>query len=286
LWLKESTERDVVAFALGEERRFSVDQTNRLLSLTYADGESLIVDVEALGSFNPRDRTFRWAWSNTSIDPQFARASEDARAHLDVRDFRSFSAPIFEATFDECESLVAHAAKLSGCAGVYRAITEDHVSVFLGYRRPSDADTTRIWHLGRTSERDVSEALSVIIAYDEAMLPFDIEYEKQAGTGEVAAAPAESREHVLSEIAVRQRLAHRRFWRRDDDYWDPPLSWPSPHDPQTRSFLLAAPRRAGGVYVIRSSGAHHRDAFVLQRFPDGMRIVDLDLDWGAWLLLP
>ena len=286
LWLKEATDRDVARFALGEERRFVVDQASRTLTLAHADGENLGVQVEALGSFNPHNRTFRWAWSNTSVDPGFAEASEAARAHPDVEDFPSFAAPIFEASFDECRDLVALATRISGFAGVYRAINEDHVSVFLAYRQPSDAQIARIWREGRAPELDVSEALGTIVAYDAAMLPFDIEYRAQIGTAVTPAAAAEARARILDDVSRRQLEAHRRFWRRDDDYWDPSLSWPSPHDSQSRSLLLAAPRRAGGVYVVRGSGGHGLEAFVLERFGDGMRIVEIDLDWGAGLLLP
>jgi hypothetical protein len=286
LWLMETIQRDVAGFALGEERRFTVDQPGRTLTLAYADGESLIVQVEALGSFNPYNRTFRWAWSNTSIESPFAKLSEAARTHPDVRNFPSFSAPIFEATFEACTDLVALAARLSGCDGVYRAIAEDNVTVFLGYRLPPAADLARFWPSGQAAERDVLEARDQIVAYDAAMLPFDVEYNARYRSGGEDAASAEDRATILDDISLRQQQTHLKFWRRDDDDWDPPLSWPSPHDPQTRRFLIAAPRRAGGVYVIRGGGSYGRDAFVLERHHDGMRIVDNDVEWGAGLLLP
>lgn len=115
--------------------------------------------------------------------------------------------------------------------------------------------------------------------------PFGVEYEERVGVRDDLVGAADARAGILEDIVERQRETHGRFWRRDDNYWDPALSWPSPHDPQSRSYLVTPPRRAGGVYIVRGSGDQSRDAFVLQRFLDGMRIVDCDIDWGSGLLL-
>ncbi len=290
-WLSETQVRDVRRFALGEERRWYVDQTTRSLTLVHPDQLRLELNVEMLGSFNPRNGTFRWAWSNNSVEPSFARASEAIRRHPETIGFESFEAPIFRAAFEDCQDLVALAARLSGFAGIYRAITSDHVSAFLGYAQPTEGDVARLWSAGRASAEDEIEALRLIGDYDAAMLPFDAEYGallqplKSDYQSDAAVRYIESNSDVISGISRRKYDAHRRFWRRDDDYWIPGLYWPSPHDPQRRSAFFAAARRAGGVYVIRGDGSVLPDAFVLLRFAEGMRIVDRDLEWGSGLLI-
>jgi hypothetical protein len=291
-WLRQALLRDVRIFALGEERNFSVDQDTRTLTLVHADGLRLELGATLLASFNPHNGTFRWAWSNSSVDEEFSSASHALRRHPETIGFPSFSTPIFDAqSFEDCGALVALAARLSGYAGVYRAITPDHLSVFLGYMPPSDMDVARLWSAGRAAAEDESEALRLVEAYDAAMLPFDAEYAEFVGANadsdihDDAVRRIEANPDVINDISRRQLETHRRFWRRSDNYWNPPLGWPSEHDPARRSLFFAAPRRAGDVYVVRGDGSLTPSAFVLRRFDDGMRIVDQDLDWGSALLL-
>ena len=267
-WLHDATLRDARAFALGEERRYVVDQGQGTLELRHAKGVKLALDVQLLGSFRPQDRSFHWAWANSGV------AAETSRAARYARDARSqdeaFATPTFHATFDQCTALAALAAWLGGCDGVYRAITAEHLTVFLGYQRPTS--------LPKKLEADPDDAferraLELLERYDAAMLPFDI-----------AANEAQDKLAGLREAVAGKRTVHSQFWHTKSDDWQPgSVAWPSPHDPVEQWSRFALPRRAGGAYVI-TLGAHRRDAHVVREVAGEARITDIDLGWGKGLL--
>ena len=267
-WLHDATLRDARAFALGEERRYVVDQDQGTLELRHARGVKLTLSVQLLGSFRPQDRSFRWAWANSGV------AAETSRAARYARDARSrdeaFATPTFHATFDQCTALVALAGQLGDCDGVYRAITAEHLTVFLGYQRPMSLPKKL-----EVVPDDASEqrALKLSERYDAAMLPFD-----------VAASEAPDKLAGLRDAVAGKRTVHGQFWHTTSDEWRPgSVAWPSPHDPAEQWSRFALPRRAGGTYVI-TLGAHRRDAHVVEDVAGEPRITDIDLGWGKGLL--
>lgn len=272
-WLTRQTITHARAFSLGEERRYEFDQDTGALTLVFADDARLVLKGQILASFQPRNRSLRWAWANSHVDDSVNRAANAARAHADVASFGSFRTPMFQVTFEDACRIAGLAARLSGCAGVYRCITDDSLTVFVGYAGPNAALPGAP---APTAEEEVA-ALAHVDAWDTAMFPFDREYNTQRRGG---GAPD------YDALQAGQMSAYNLFWRRDDDYWEPgSFGWPSDHDPARRLMRFAVPRRAGGVYVITQTDRIGATAHVIE-FPGGAPwITDLDIDWGNGVLL-
>lgn len=271
-WLNAANLRDARAFALGEERTFEVNQDVGRLELIHADGGQVVLDIQILGSFRPQDRSLRWAWANSGVHESLTRAVCAARDHETTKAFPSLSTPTFEASFEDCARLVALAAKLGGCDGVYRCITENALTVYAGYQAPPSAASSL------DPERE-AQARALLDAYDAEMLPLDEEHRLKRKDSDYSAI---SRRLLDAKMEI-----YRRYWRRDDQYWEPcSFGWPSEHAPSQQELRFVVPRRAGGLYVITRGSHSRRSAHVVEFFKDGPRITDQDIDWGAGLLSP
>jgi hypothetical protein len=273
-WLDAATLAHARAFGLGEERSFNADQDAGKVVLNFADGEVLELDMHLLGSFRPHDRSFRWAWANSSV--QTPHKAIAARDHASTKSFEAFKTPTFKVTFDEAQGLVAHAARLGGCDGVYRCITEEHLSVFVGYSTPKVP--TGWFKAPRATETQEAAAIALLANWDRESFPHDKAWH------DGSSADKETPDLMEGLIGKKTEI-YERYWRRDDDYWLPSsFGWPSEHDPAQHARRIAHPARAGGIYVITQlPTAMH--AHVVNFFPDGPRIVDQDIGWGTGLLL-
>ena len=286
-WLDAVALRDARAFALGEERSYGFDQDTGALSLRHADGAILVLPGQILGSFRPHDRSFRWAWANPNVAPTMVRAALTARERMASA---AFQVPTFQTSYRDGKALAALAARLGGCRGAYRAVTDDHLSVFVGYGEP-DGLLPPVATEGPGSDApadaELVEVTALVDRYDAAMLPHDVEAHER----ETALDPCDGAAQlaVLDAVLAAKKRDHDRFWHRADGYWDPiSVDWPSPHDPVRQKRRFAVPRRAGGAYVIMQAG-HRTDALVVERVGGATggewRITDRDLGWGKGLPL-
>lgn len=283
-WLDAAALRDARAFALGEERAYAFDQETGALTLRHADGTSLALPGRILGSFRPQDGSFRWAWANPGVAPGAARAALAVRDRMAAA---SFHTPSFRTSYAESRSLAALAARLGGCDGAYRAVTTGQLSMFIGYTRPSTRPppvAPSPEATGPVTEPEaLAEAMALVGRHDAAMLPHDVE--AQARGAAFDPEDGEARGRVLEEALAGKLAVYKRFWHRDDAYWEPcSVDWPSPHDPAKQRRRFAVPRRAGGAYVV-TQFRYRTDALAVERVGDEWRITDRDLDWGRGLPL-
>ena len=290
-WLDDAALRDARALALGEERSYGFDQDTGALSLRHADGAILVLPGQILGSFRPQDRSFRWAWANPNVAPAMVRAALTARERMASA---AFQTPTFRTSYSDGKALAALAARLDGCRGAYRAVTDDHLSVFVGYGEPDGTlPLAKPLPRGNTSgtdaptDADLAEAIALVDRYDAAMLPHDVEAHERGAALDPADGAALLA--VLDDALAGKQRDHARFWHHADAYWNPAsVDWPSPHDPARQRRRIAVPRRAGGTYVVMQAD-HQTDALVVERVGGATggewRITDRDLGWGKGLPL-
>jgi hypothetical protein len=268
-WLHQQTLAHAAAWGLGEERRFGADQDRGALTLHFDVGADVVLPMQILASFDPHDRTFRWAWANRSAQSALSRAAETARAWGEANRVADFTAPVRAQTFDALSRMVALAAAKAGCAGVYRGITDDSLSVFMGFAAPEDG---AYWPNGRVDEAFLEAARALITGWHQENFALDAAHERDP--------------HRMDELLVANDTIYDRTWRRADAYWRPcSFSWPSDHDPAKHIEVLTLPRRAGGAFVITRRDLQC-DAHVVEQTDAGLRITDQDLDWGNGLIWP
>ena len=79
-WLVGQNIRLARERGLGLERNYDFDQDTGRLTLKFARGRTIAARAQILGSFDPRDRSFMWAWANPSFLPAMCEDAERAKA--------------------------------------------------------------------------------------------------------------------------------------------------------------------------------------------------------------
>lgn len=271
-WLCERNRAQAREWGLGEETRFDGDQDAGVLRLRFETGAGVDLPMQILGSFNPSERTFRWAWANTSVDGRLSAAAALVRGWGEANEVAAFTQVSLPAPFDEIAGLVALAAMRAGCDGVYRGVLDDGLSVFIGFAAPTQESGW--WPNGRADAAFENQALDLVTAWHRENFAIDKQHH-------------EAREDATDRLLAAKDAVYDRMWRRADDYWRPcSFAWPSDHDPAERIELFATPRRAGGCYVVTRRASLSLDAHVVEETPDGLRITDQNLGWGGGLIWP
>lgn len=271
-WLRAQNLKHARLWGLGQETRFDGDQDAGVLRLQFEASSSVDLPMQILGSFNPSERTFRWAWANASVDPALAKASNEARAWGEETSFAQLSQPSLAASFDELVRIVALAAEKSQCAGVYRGVLDGGLSVFMGF---TSTPVARVWP--ETDPSLEAEAIALVTDWHRECFAFDRAYRDYSG----------DKDAKFDAIVDAKNTIYDRYWHRDDDYWRPcSVGWPSPHDSEGRIEMFALPRRAGGCFVVTRQTAFSPAAHAVERTAKGVRITDQDLNWSKALIWP
>jgi hypothetical protein len=274
-WLNRQNALLMRQFALGEERKFLVNQDKQLLRLSHDDGATVDLKIQILGSFNPHKGDFLWAWANDSAAPPLKNAAITAKDFGQQHKIDYLTQAKLRLPFEQLIPVVALSAQVSNAVGVYRCINEDFVSIFVAIAEfDSDALPADFWGHGDSSPSLEMDAIKLLNDWDAENLPIDVEYNRR--TEAVGQKDADWDDLIDKKMAI-----YNRYWQRDDDEWEPSsFGWPSDHDPKEQLARIAGPRRRGGVYVITLSD-HSSDAHIVEKKKNKLSITDCDLEWGA-----
>ena len=285
-WLHDSNEANARAWALGQHRRFEVDQDKGRLTLFFADGKMAVLPVQIIASFLPGDRNVRWAWAIDSVDASLAEASAELRRYGEAEGIAALTQPELTLEFDKLVQFAALAASFHGCAGLYRCLREDHSTVLVGFGaaeiqsnqgKPIHADT--LWRMGRASPEFEARARSLVESWDSEIFPIDRDLELTR-----PATPEAEIEAMETALDAKDRV-YERYWRPKNEMWRPcSFSWPSDHDPGAHLPTLTLPRRGGGCFVVRWPVPHREFAYIVEEREDELRITDIDLNWGTGMV--
>lgn len=275
-WLIGQNIRFASEHGLGLERNYDFDQDTGLLTLKFARGRTIVARGQVLGSFDPRDRSFMWAWANPSFLSAMCEDSERAKTEGKRLGLAALTTPTQTIVFDDLKPLLALAARAGGADGVYRCIVNGSTSVFISFRLDQLARKSRVAATANDAMLDASHAL--VTAYDAEMLPIDREHHELDGEGE---------DDILRELIDRKLAIYHRYWSRTDSDWEPSsLGWPSDHDPDTKAICFTVLHPKGGAIDI-AIGKHFGETVYRIESADGaLRITDQLLNWGGGFIWP
>ena len=285
-WLNASNAANARGWALGQERRFEVDQDSGRITLFFADGSKVLLRVQIIASFLPADCSVRWAWANDSVDPALAAASSGLRSFGEAQGVALFSQPEVEMPFDDLVNYAALAASRFNCIGLYRCLREDDSTAIVGFGTPQfqskdgeTVDADSLWPKGRASQAFEAQARSLVERWDSEMFPIDRDCHRRKYRSDDARIAA-----MYAALDAKDRI-YQAYWSPRKDSWRPDyFAWPSEHDPAGWLPTLTLPRRAGGCLVVRFPAPHRSLAYVVQEQEGQARIVDVDEDWGGSLV--
>lgn len=272
-WLCERNLAAAEGWAVGLERGYGFDQADGRLVLQFEHGSDLALDAQVLGSFDPSNRSFMWAWHNPSLHPELQQAAVLAREAGVRGGEAALTTPVQTVQFDALTPLLAHAAQLAGLDGVYRAMTGGSTSVFLGYRLAGVAP-----RLTPAEPQFIAQARALAQRHDQDQMEQDRLYHERQGADDGT---------LLQRIVDAKMIVWRRDWARDDDYWHPcSTAWPSEHD-RTRAHLqFVVPHPAGGVLDVTIRDSTGRTVYRIEAIDGAAKITDQLIEWGNGFIWP
>lgn len=273
-WLIEQNIRLARERGVGLERNYDFDQDTGRLTLKFARGRTVAARAQILGSFDPRDRSFLWAWANPSLLPAICEDAERAKAEGERLGLAALTTPTQTVVFDNLKPLLALAARTGGADGVYRGMVNGSTSVFLSFRLDEPARKLRA--AAPVNEAMLEAAHALVTAYDAEMLPIDREHHEHDGE-----------DRILRALIDRKLAIYHRYWSRTDSYWEPSsLGWPSDYDPATKAIHFTVPHPQGGALDVAIGKDIGETVYRIEPVDDALKITDQLLDWGGGFIWP
>jgi hypothetical protein len=101
------------------EADWHIDQDVGTIEFTRQDGIIARAPVQIIGTFNVEDRTWLWAWDNSTILPALRSHAGIVRAYGVKRGLGRLTTRKFESSEEEAWRFAAVACKLAGAQGAY-----------------------------------------------------------------------------------------------------------------------------------------------------------------------
>lgn len=268
---------------IGLEETYAFDQDEGRLELMFSDGRKIVVHGQLLGSFDPRDGTFLWAWANPSMRPELLadalRAQAEGRRLGEV----ALTTPMQAADFGQLTTLLALVSQMSGADGLYRCITNGSTSVFVTFRIDAHLlpHGTRVdagaFFADRANDETLASAAVLARSYDGEMFAIDRTYHERG----------EESTQAMDDLLAKKLDIYERYWSRDDDSWKPcSFGWPSDHDPATMKVCFTAPHLLGGALDISIGKMIGKTVYRFERIGGDLKITDQLIEWGEGFVWP
>ena len=119
--LATQAEAHSATWHFGEEEGWAVDQDTGLIRFTFADGTVAEGPVQMIGTFNPEDSTFLWAWDHSAILEPLREHAKLARSFGENHDLPAYTNRKVTCTEEDAWEFTAVAARLAEANGAYRA---------------------------------------------------------------------------------------------------------------------------------------------------------------------
>ena len=118
--LKLKTDGHMKVWGLDRIVRWDLNQGSGELVFTLRDGLKAVADAQIIGTYNSEDRTWLWAWANSSIDQKLQVDARNLLKYGEDHRIERLTTRKWVGTEEEAWAMAAVAVKLCGKQGAYR----------------------------------------------------------------------------------------------------------------------------------------------------------------------
>ena len=131
--LQDQQSANDALWKMNEAVHWDVDQNTGKIVFSFADGKTATAPVQIVGTFDPRNGTFLWAWDHPAVAAPLSRAAKVTREWAERNNVERWTTRMVRCTESEAWEFTAVAARLDGATGAYRAPTGGpHVFLVFG----------------------------------------------------------------------------------------------------------------------------------------------------------
>lgn len=269
-----------------DDAAWTIDADRRVITFTRPDGVVGAAPVQIVGTLDPLDGSWLWAWDHPSVRPELAEHARLVRAWGLEHDVPELTTRIVPADEETAWRFAAVACELSRVQGVRRCPTERGVAlVTIGpvtpVRTPAAAATTRSWDPDWTGQltalRPVAapEVVDVVRGWMGEIHRIESRYRSESGT-----TPDDARADDLVDRAIADKQpVYEQYWRREDEYHRPcsvgAIRWYDVDAMQDWQVYRLDDEAWRVTYREPMTGQLSLTrAYDVRRFADGLRIVN------------
>jgi hypothetical protein len=269
-----------------DDAAWAIDADRRIITFTRPGGRAGTAPVQIVGTLDPFDGTWLWAWDHPSVRPELAEHARLVRAWGLEHGVPELIARLVPADEDKAWRFAAVACELSRVQGVRRCPTERGVAfVTIGsvtpVRTPAAAASTRSWDPDWTGQltvlRPVSapEVVNVVRNWMGEIHRIETRYRAECTTTPGDEPP----DDVVDRAIAEKQPVYEQFWRREDEYHRPcsvgAIRWYDVEAMQDWQVYRLEDDAWRVTYTEPMTGQLSMTrAYDVRKFPDGLRIVN------------
>lgn len=126
------TEGHQAGWGFGKEEYWDLDQGEGYLLFTFDETMVASCSAQIIGTFNSDDKTWMWAWANTSIGTELTRDAEKVKSYGQKHGMSKLTKPKWKGEEEDAWNMAAIACYLCDAQGAYRG-PADSTFVFMTF---------------------------------------------------------------------------------------------------------------------------------------------------------
>jgi hypothetical protein len=126
------TEGHQAGWGFGEEEYWDLDQDEGYLHFTFDETMVASCPAQIIGTYNSDEKTWMWAWANTSIAAELTRDAEEVKSYGLKYGISKLTKPKWKGEEEDAWNMAAIACYLCDAQGAYRG-PSDPIFVFMTF---------------------------------------------------------------------------------------------------------------------------------------------------------
>ncbi len=117
--LQEQTKIHSDSWGLGRCTRWDVDMSAGLITWSFEDDQCIEAEIQVIGTYNPADGTFLWAWAHPSVPKELQAHAELVKKFGEEFGIEELSTPKIQCSVDDAWKYTAIAYEQAEADGAY-----------------------------------------------------------------------------------------------------------------------------------------------------------------------
>jgi len=138
--LKHKTEAAIDRYRL-DECQWDVDLARGTITFTHESGKTARAPIQVIGTYDPGEKSWVWAWDHPSIEAPLNRHAETVRMYGEENGIAELTRRKLKCSEEDCWRFTALASFLNKAQGAYRGPTDGPL-VFMTYGPVTSARPT------------------------------------------------------------------------------------------------------------------------------------------------